>query len=193
MYALRSLDVGRCSLALVQQRLDIRDTARCSERGSRRTRTSLITNIATQTNNSHATTDSAGFFQRTLLPVGTYSVGYLRPVSNNCSLKGAPSTPDQIYGLGTLQLDIGEASTTITVRSASGLVERTEPQAFAVLRNEKLSPLFPAFRKTMAWIISLCSSLECDNGDLAFPISTARILGQRAARKKQRPTDRRPK
>ena len=67
-------------------------------------------------------------FHANALLAGTYTVLIVKAGFKQLLVENAPVSVGSDLGLGELQLNIGETSTTITVRSASGLVERTEPQ-----------------------------------------------------------------
>ena len=100
-----------------------------------------ITNVATLEKVSTVTGMDGSFHANsTFGQARTLSLS-LRPASNNCSLKVLPVSVGSDLGLGKLQLNIGETSTTITVRSASGLVERTEPQLSQSFGTDKLTSL----------------------------------------------------
>jgi len=86
-----------------------------------------ITNVATLERLA-TVTGSDGSFHGTSLLAGIYTVLITRAGFKQLLVENAPVNVGSDLGLGELQLNIGETSTTITVRSASGLVERTEPQ-----------------------------------------------------------------
>src|SRR5579862_4790891 len=99
-----------------------------------------ITNVATLEKVS-TVTGSDGSFHGTPLLAGTYTVLIFKAGFKQLLVEEAPVSVGSDLGLGELQLNIGDISTTITVRSASGLVERTEPQLSESFETDKLTSL----------------------------------------------------
>ena len=80
-------------------------------------------------------------FSRNFTLAGTYTVLITRAGFKQLLVESAPVSVGSDLGLGELQLNIGETSTTITVRSASGLVERTEAQLSESFGTDRLTSL----------------------------------------------------
>jgi hypothetical protein len=99
-----------------------------------------ITNVATL-EKLVTVTGTDGSFHGASLSAGTYTVLVIRTGFKQLLVENAPVSSGADSGLGELQLNIGETSTTITVRSASGLVERTEPQLSQTFGTDKLTSL----------------------------------------------------
>ena len=99
-----------------------------------------ITNVATL-GRVETVTGADGSFHAAPLSAGTYSVLITKAGFKQLRVENAPVSVGSDLGLGELQLNIGETSTTITVRSASGLVERSEPQISETFGTEKLGSL----------------------------------------------------
>jgi hypothetical protein len=99
-----------------------------------------ITNVATR-EKLGTVTGTDGSFHAGPLPAGTYTVLITRAGFKQLLVENAPVSAGSDLGLGELQLNIGETSITITVRSASGLVERSEPQLSQSFGTEKLTSL----------------------------------------------------
>ena len=99
-----------------------------------------ITNVATL-EKLVTVTGTDGSFHGASLSAGTYTVLVIRTGFKQLLVENAPVSSGADLGLGELQLNIGETSTTITVRSASGLVERTEPQLSQSFGTDKLTSL----------------------------------------------------
>src|SRR5260370_11531336 len=85
------------------------------------------------------TSDSSGLFRLSLLPVGTYTVeitakGFRTLAQNNVAV-----TAGTDVGLGSLTLEVGEATTTVEVTApASPLVETTQAQVTNTFSGETL-------------------------------------------------------
>jgi hypothetical protein len=85
------------------------------------------------------TSDSSGLFRLNLLPVGTYTVeitakGFRTLAQNNVTVTAGTDA-----GLGSLTLEVGEATTTVEVTApASPLVETTQAQVTNTFSGETL-------------------------------------------------------
>jgi hypothetical protein len=99
-----------------------------------------ITNVATLATVSTAT-GTDGSFHGAPLSSGTYTVLIVKSGFKQLLVESARVSVGSDLGLGELQLKIGEASTTITVRATSGLIDRTEPQLSQSFGTEKLTSL----------------------------------------------------
>ncbi len=99
-----------------------------------------ITNVATLEKVS-TVTGIDGSFHAAPLSAGTYTVLIVKAGFKQLLVESAPVSAGSDLGLGKLQLNIGETSTTITVRSASDLVERSEPQLSQSFGTDKLTSL----------------------------------------------------
>jgi len=74
------------------------------------------------------TTDNSGLFRFSLIPAGEYKVevsaaGFNSAVQNNVAV-----TTGRDSGLGTIQLAVGAASTTVEVTASAPLIESTQSQ-----------------------------------------------------------------
>jgi len=72
---------------------------------------------------------------------GLYTVRVTKTSFKQLLIENAPVNAGSDLGLGELQLNLGEASTTITVQSVSGLLERTEPQLSRSFGTQALTSL----------------------------------------------------
>ena len=86
-----------------------------------------IMNVATREKLT-TITGADGTFHGNALVAGTYTVLIAKNSFQQLLIQNAAVKVGSDLSLGELQLNLGEASTTITVRSVSGLLERTEPQ-----------------------------------------------------------------
>jgi Carboxypeptidase regulatory-like domain len=86
-------------------------------------------------------TGTDGSFHANALLAGTYTVLIAKTGFKQLLVENAPINAGSDLGLGELQLKLGEASTTITVQSASGLVESTEPQLSRSFGKQALTSL----------------------------------------------------
>ena len=67
-------------------------------------------------------TDSAGFFQANLLPVGTYRVEISKTGFKKLLVETVRVNAGSDHGLGTLQLAVGEITTILEVAATSRLI-----------------------------------------------------------------------
>ena len=111
-----------------------------AQRGSIPSAEVTITNVATLEKVS-TVSGTDGSFHGAPLSAGTYTVLIVKAGFKQLLVENAPVSAGSDLGLGELQLKIGETSTTITVRSASGLIERSEPQLSQPFVTEKLTSL----------------------------------------------------
>src|SRR5579864_8698133 len=88
---------------------------------------------------STTTTDSAGLYRLNLLPVGTYTVeitaqGFKTTTQSNVQVGAGRDT-----GLGSIQVSVGETSTTIEVAGDAPLIETTQAQVSNTFSGTALS------------------------------------------------------
>jgi hypothetical protein len=99
-----------------------------------------ITNVATREKLT-TITGADGSFHGNALEAGIYTVLIAKISFKQMFIENAPVSAGSDLSLGELQLNLGEASTTITVQSVSGLVERTEPQLSRSFGTQALTSL----------------------------------------------------
>lgn len=99
-----------------------------------------ITNVATREKLT-TITGADGSFHGNALVAGIYTVLIARTSFKQLLIENAPVSVGSDLSLGELQLNLGEASTTITVQSVSGLLERTEPQLSRSFGTQALTSL----------------------------------------------------
>ncbi|HMD42244.1 MAG TPA: carboxypeptidase regulatory-like domain-containing protein [Candidatus Acidoferrum sp.] len=99
-----------------------------------------ITNVATREKLT-TITGADGSFHGNALLAGLYTVRVTKTSFKQLLIENAPVNAGSDLGLGELQLNLGEASTTITVQSVSGLLERTEPQLSRSFGTQALTSL----------------------------------------------------
>ncbi len=97
-----------------------------------------ITNNATGTSQS-TTSDNAGLFRFNLIPAGEYKVeivasGFSSAVQNNVVVAAGRDT-----GIGSIKLNVGQASTTVEVTAAAPLIESTQSQVTNTFAGTTLS------------------------------------------------------
>jgi hypothetical protein len=85
------------------------------------------------------TTDSAGFYRFNLLPVGTYTVeitsqGFKTTTQSNVQVAAGRDT-----GLGSINISVGETSTTVEVTGDAPLIETTQSQISSTFAGQTLS------------------------------------------------------
>src|SRR5579864_2851954 len=88
---------------------------------------------------STTTTDSAGLYRLNLLPVGTYTVeitaqGFKTTTQSNVQVGAGCFT-----GLGSIQVSVGETSTTVEVTGDAPLIETTQAQVSSTFSGTTLS------------------------------------------------------
>jgi hypothetical protein len=88
---------------------------------------------------STTTTDSAGLYRLNLLPVGTYTVeitaqGFKTTAQSNVQVGAGRDT-----GLGSIQVSVGETSTTVEVTGDAPLIETTQAQVSSTFSGTTLS------------------------------------------------------
>jgi hypothetical protein len=126
-----------------------------------------ITNIATRANLTTVTGTDGSFHGNALL-AGTYNVLIAKTSFKQLLVENAPVKVGSDLGLGELQLNIGEASTTITVQSVSGLVERTEAQLARSFGTQALTSLPGILENNGLDNLALLVPGVADNRDLGF-------------------------
>jgi hypothetical protein len=88
---------------------------------------------------STTTTDNAGVYRLNLLPVGTYTVeitaqGFKTTTQSNVQVGAGRDT-----GLGSIQISVGETSTTVEVTGEAPLIETTQAQVSSTFSGTTLS------------------------------------------------------
>ena len=101
--------------------------------GAALTLTSQATNAKQQ-----ATTSDTGAFRFTLLLVGPYDLEVSKAGFRKLKLTGAAVDANVEHALGTLQLEVGEASASIEVTAAPPLVESAQAQVTTSIRGPAL-------------------------------------------------------
>ncbi len=99
-----------------------------------------ITNVATR-EKLMTITGADGSFHGNALLAGIYTVRVTKTSFKQLLIENALVNAGSDLGLGELQLNLGETSTTITVQSVSGLLERTEPQLSRSFGTQALTSL----------------------------------------------------
>ena len=97
-----------------------------------------ITNNATGTS-LNTTTDNAGLFRFNLIPAGEYKLqiaaqGFSSAVQNNVVVAAGRDS-----GVGSIKLNVGQASTTVEVTAAAPLIEQTQSQVTNTFAGTQLS------------------------------------------------------
>lgn len=97
-----------------------------------------ITNNATGVSQT-TTSDGAGLFRFSLIPAAEYKVqiaaqGFSSSVQNNVVVAAGKDT-----GIGTIKLNVGQASTTVEVTATAPLIESTQSQVTNTFGGEQLS------------------------------------------------------
>ena len=99
---------------------------------------------------------------------GTYTVLIAKTSFKQLLVENAPVNAGSDLGLGELQMKLGEASTTITVQSVSGLVERTEPQLSRSFGTSALTSLPGILENNGLDNLALLVPGVADTRDLGF-------------------------
>jgi len=126
-----------------------------------------ITNVATREKLT-TITGADGSFHGNALLAGIYTVRIAKTSFKQLLIENAPVSVASDLGLGALQLHIGEASTTITVQSASGLAERTEPQLSRSFGTPALTSLPGILENNGLDNLALLVPGVADSRDLGF-------------------------
>jgi hypothetical protein len=126
-----------------------------------------ITNVATRENIT-TVTGTDGSFRGNALVAGTYNVLIAKASFKQLLVENATVNVGSDLGLGELQLDIGEASITITVQSVSGLVERTEAQLARSFGTQALTSLPGILENNGLDNLALLVPGVADSRDLGF-------------------------
>ena len=126
-----------------------------------------ITNVATQEQLT-TITEADGSFQGNALLAGIYTVRIAKASFKQLLIENAPVSAGSDLGLGELQLNLGEASTTITVQSVSGLAERTEPQLSRSFGTQALTSLPGILENNGLDNLALLVPGVADSRDLSF-------------------------
>ena len=116
----------------------------------------------------NAITDSAGFFQANLLPVGTYRVEISKPGFKKLLVEQVRVNAGSDHGLGTLQLAIGEITTTLEVAATSRLIESTQAQVSSSFGRETLTTFSGLLENNGLDNLALTVPGVVNSGDLAF-------------------------
>jgi Carboxypeptidase regulatory-like domain len=126
-----------------------------------------ITNVATRENLT-TITGADGSFHGNALLAGIYTVRVAKTNFKQLLVENAPVNAGSDLGLGELQLNLGEASTTVTVQSVSGLVERTEPQISRSFGTHALASLPGILENNGLDNLALLVPGVADSRDLGF-------------------------
>jgi hypothetical protein len=126
-----------------------------------------ITNVATREKLTNITGADGSFHGNALLP-GTYNVLIVKTSFKQLLVENAPVKVGSDLGLGELQLNLGEASTTITVQSVSGLVESTEAQLSRSFGTQALTSLPGILENNGLDNLALLVPGVADSRDLGF-------------------------
>jgi hypothetical protein len=96
------------------------------------------TNTATGTVLS-TTTDASGLFRFSLIPAGEYKVEISAPNFNSATQNNIAVSAGRDTGLGTIKLQVGQASTTVEVTAGAPLIETTQSQITNTITGTQLS------------------------------------------------------
>jgi carboxypeptidase family protein len=120
-----NLGVTRLSAQVAQGSISgtVADPTGAAVAGATVTATSRGTGQASST-----TTDSAGLFRLSLLPVGSYELAITKQGFEKLVLSGVSVSAGADHGLGTLVLKVGAVTTTLEVTAAPPLVQASEAQ-----------------------------------------------------------------
>jgi hypothetical protein len=88
---------------------------------------------------STTTTDSAGLYRLNLLPVGTYTVEITAPGFKTTTQSNVQVGAGRDTGLGSIQVSVGETSTTVEVTGDAPLIETTQAQVSSTFSGMTLS------------------------------------------------------
>lgn len=97
-----------------------------------------IINQATGDLTRNATTDPGGTFRALNIPPGTYEIKVTAQGMRDLDRKGVVLDQEQSLGLGQLQLSIGQASQTVTVSTATPLVDTATSSNAAVIDQRQV-------------------------------------------------------
>ena len=126
-----------------------------------------ITKVATREKLT-TITGADGSFHGNALLAGIYTVRVAKTSFKQLLIENAPVNAGSDLGLGELQLILGEASTTITVQSVSGLVERTAPQLSRSFGTQALTSLPGILENNGLDNLALLVPGVADSRDLGF-------------------------
>ena len=126
-----------------------------------------ITNVATREKLT-TLTGTDGSFHANALSAGVYTVRVAKTSFKQLLIENALVNVGSDLGLGELQLNLGEASTTITVESVSGLAERTEPQLSRSFGTQALTSLPGILENNGLDNLALLVPGVADSRDLGF-------------------------
>jgi hypothetical protein len=126
-----------------------------------------ITNVATREKLTTLTGTDGSFHANALL-AGVYTVRVAKTSFKQLLIENAPVNVGSDLGLGELQLNLGEASTTIRVESVSGLAERTEPQLSRSFGTQALTSLPGILENNGLDNLALLVPGVADSRDLGF-------------------------
>ncbi len=128
-----------------------------------------VTVTDTDTNEQfHATTDSEGFFQANLLPVGIYRVEISKTGFKKLVVEQVRVNAGSDHGVGTFQLAVGEVTTTLEVAATSRLIESTQAQVSSSFGRETLATFSGILENNGLDHLALTVPGVVNNGDLAF-------------------------
>jgi hypothetical protein len=126
-----------------------------------------ITNVATREKLTTLTGTDGSFHANALL-AGVYTVRVVKTSFKQLLIENASVNVESDLDLGELRLNLGEASTTITVESVSGLAERTEPQLSRSFGTQALTSLPGILENNGLDNLALLAPGVADSRDLGF-------------------------
>src|SRR5579884_234019 len=85
------------------------------------------------------TSDSSGLFRFSLIPAGEYKVEISAPNFKTAVQNGVVVSAGRDSGLGTIKLNVGDASTTVEVTAEAPLIETTQAQVTNTFSGVQLS------------------------------------------------------
>jgi hypothetical protein len=98
------------------------------------------TNVATGSTVT-TKTESSGLFRLTLLSVGSYNLTITAQGFRKTAIAGVEVDAGADHGLGTIQLEVGQTTTTVEVTAAPALVETTSAQVSTAIKGEVLQSM----------------------------------------------------
>ncbi len=85
------------------------------------------------------TTDASGLFRFSLIPAGEYKIEISAPNFNTTTQNNIAVTAGRDTGLGTIKLQVGQASTTVEVTAGAPLIETTQSQVTNTITGTQLA------------------------------------------------------
>jgi carboxypeptidase family protein len=115
-----------------------------------------------------AATDSTGFFRADLLPIGNYRVEISKSGFKKLLVEHVLVDAGTDQGLGELQVEVGEVTTTVEVPSTAGLIQRTEAQVSSSFGRENLTSFSGILENNGLDNLALSVPGVTDSRDLTF-------------------------